>query len=108
LWGYKCYWCQKPKDYYDVAIDHIIPQTVKDERLEELAAQFGLDTGFDIHDPRNLAPICSSCNGPGGKGDMDLGDVPIVLTRLRKAEKLRSPSSRGCRPLPMLGRLPRH
>jgi 5-methylcytosine-specific restriction endonuclease McrA len=90
LWGYKCYFCKRPKDYNDIQIDHIIPQTVTDERLQQLATQFGLPAEFDVHDPRNLAPICSSCNGPGGKGDEDLGDTPVVLIRLRRAEKLRS------------------
>ena len=63
---------------------------MKNERLQQLRTQFGLSAEFDIHDPRNLAPICSACNGPGGKGDKDLSDVPVLLLRLRKAEKLRS------------------
>jgi hypothetical protein len=90
LWAYKCYWCSRPKDYNDVQIDHIIPQTMKDEQLQELAKQFRLPADFDVHDPYNLAPICSSCNGPGGKSDEEFVHVPVVLNRLRKAEKLRS------------------
>jgi hypothetical protein len=43
-----------------------------------------------IHDPRNLAPICSSCNGPGGKGGDDLSDLPVVLSKLKQAVNLRS------------------
>lgn len=89
LWKIKCYWCGRPKDYCDVQIDHIIPQTVKDERLQELLEQFCLPAEFDVHDPRNLAPICSSCNGPGGKGDKDLSHVPVVRNKLMKAERLR-------------------
>ncbi|MFF0121260.1 hypothetical protein ACFYP0_18960 [Micromonospora arida] len=44
---------------------------------------------FDIHDPANLAPICSSCNGPAGKGGEDLSNKPVVLSNLRRAERLR-------------------
>jgi hypothetical protein len=90
LWDYKCYWCSRPKDYNDVQIDHIIPQSAEGERLQQLVKQFGLPVDFDVHDARNLAPICSQCNGKGGKGDQDLIHLPVVLTRLRKAEKLRS------------------
>lgn len=90
LWKCKCYCCKRPKDYNDIQIDHIIPRTVTDERLQQLATQLGLPAEFDVHDPRNLAPICSSCNGPEGKGDEDLSDAPVMLIRLRRAEKLRS------------------
>lgn len=59
-------------------------------RLKRLAAEFGLPSGFDVHDPRNLALICQSCNGPDGKGSDDLSSYPVVINRLNKAERLRS------------------
>lgn len=90
IWEYKCYWCGTPKDYNEIQIGHIIPQTVKHGQLQELLTRFSLPAEFEVHDPRNLAPICSSCNGRGEKGDQDLSDVPVVLTKLKKAEKLRS------------------
>lgn len=90
VWDYKCYWCGWLKDFNDVEIDHIIPRNVSDERLQYLTRQFDLPAEFDIHDPRNLAPICPSCNGATGKGGQDLGDVPVVLNRLHTAMNLRS------------------
>lgn len=48
-----------------------------------------LPADFDVDDPRNLAPICSPCNGPAGKGAADLSDTPMLLRKLRQAERLR-------------------
>jgi hypothetical protein len=90
VWGYTCYWCNWVKDFNDIQIDHIIPRTAEGERLQQLKTQFGLPADFDIHDPRNLAPICPSCNGPRHKGGQDLSKVPVVLDKLRTAMALRS------------------
>ena len=68
LWGSRCYRCQRPKDFNDIQIDHIIPRHVNSERLRELKRQYGLPRDFEINAPANLAPICSVCNGPRGKG----------------------------------------
>ena len=68
LWGSRCYRCQRPKDFNDIQIDHIIPRHTNAERLEELTRQYGLPRDFDIDAPGNLAPICSVCNGPRVKG----------------------------------------
>jgi hypothetical protein len=88
-WGSKCYWCSKPVELNLTQIDHIIPQDVSDVRLQELKRSYSLPTGFDLHDPRNLAPICIPCNGVESKGNAAY-DAPIVMTRLKAAEKRRS------------------
>ena len=90
LWGYKCYWCLAPKDFNNIQLDHIIPQAVKDEALQRWKAQFNLPDEFNIHDPGNLAPICAPCNGPSGKGNQDLINVPVLHDKLRRARHLRS------------------
>ncbi len=89
VWHYRCYWCRRPKDYADVEIDHIIPRTVEAKRLQQLVTKFALPPDFEVHDPRNLAPICRQCNGSGGKGD-EVVDIPAVHDKLRRAESLRS------------------
>ena len=89
LWEYKCYWCGWLKDFNDIEIDHIVPRTATGERLQWWKTQFGLPDEFDVHDPGNLAPICSKCNGPARKGSKDQGDKPVVLNELQKARKLR-------------------
>lgn len=89
LWKGRCYWCNRPKAYGDVDIDHIVPRTIGADRLKELKAELLLSEDFDVHDPLNLALICRTCNGPGDKGSNDFSHVPRVLTRLRHAQKLR-------------------
>lgn len=89
LWGGRCYWCGRPKQYGDVDIDHIVPRTIGADRLKELTAELLLSEDFDVHDPLNLALICRTCNGPGDKGSHDFSQFPRVLTRLRSAQKLR-------------------
>jgi hypothetical protein len=68
LWSSRCYRCHHPKDFNDIQIDHIIPRHVGPERLRELGRLYGLPRDFDVDSPANLAPICSVCNGPRGKG----------------------------------------
>ncbi|MEU8919444.1 HNH endonuclease signature motif containing protein [Kitasatospora sp. NPDC048545] len=72
----------------DCQIDHIIPKDITDDALLLLTEHFGLPDDFDLHAPQNLAPICVSCNGPGGKGNTTY-DSPLYLTQLHKATRLR-------------------
>ncbi len=88
-WGSKCYWCSKPVELNVTQIDHIIPQDVSELRLHELWSSYSLPIDFDIHDPHNLAPICIPCNGVESKGNATY-EAPIVMTRLKTAEKRRS------------------
>lgn len=88
-WSMRCYWCSKPQEYNQLQIDHIIPKTVEAARLKQLVADYALPADFDVHDPYNLAPICTPCNGPGTKGSADHTATPIVLSRLKKAANLR-------------------
>jgi hypothetical protein len=89
-WKYRCYWCGWLKDFNDIDIDHIVPQTAAGERLQWWKTQFGLPDEFDIHDPGNLAPACGNCNGPSNKGGEDWSDLPVVANKLQKARDLRS------------------
>lgn len=89
LWRYRCYWCMNVKDFTDTQIDHIIPKSVSKLRLKKYLKAFALQDGYDLDDPRNLAPICAPCNGPGGKGSQDLTEVPAVHNKLNRAQNLR-------------------
>jgi hypothetical protein len=87
LWAWRCYRCHRPKDFNDIQIDHIIPKHVGAERVRELMDQYGLPSDFDLDAPGNLAPICSVCNGPRGKGKKE-HLRPVVLDQLVRALEL--------------------
>ena len=89
LWKYRCYWCTKPKEFTDIEIDHIVPKSISKSDLKEVAKALGLPSNYDLDDPMNLAPICPACNGPGGKGDHHQTNVPVVHTKLIKAQHLK-------------------
>ncbi|MFJ5535104.1 HNH endonuclease [Streptomyces sp. NPDC093261] len=89
LWKQRCYWCGRPADFNIIQIDHILPKDAGAKRLEELKIVYGLPADFDINDPQNLAPCCSGCNGPRGKGNDEYGPVPRLLTLLKRARRLR-------------------
>ena len=57
-WQERCYWCEEPKIYVDIQLDHIIAHTVSWKALDELITQHGLLPDFDVHSAANLAPIC--------------------------------------------------
>lgn len=88
-WGMKCYWCDVPKTFLEVEIDHIVPKGLSDTQLQQALKDYGLPAGFDLHDPRNLAPICDPCNGRGRKGPNTYSGAAVVLDHLRKANGLR-------------------
>jgi hypothetical protein len=61
-WRERCYWCDEPKIYHDIQLDHIIAHTVSRNALDKLITQHGLPSDFDVHSAANLAPICGRCN----------------------------------------------
>jgi hypothetical protein len=89
VWGSTCYSCHKPVPLNATQIDHIIPQNVDAEKLQELLSVYDLPINFDLHDPRNLAPSCASCNGAEVKGGAT-HVAPVVLHQLERAKKHRS------------------
>ncbi|MEV0663587.1 hypothetical protein ACIBI3_29665 [Actinomadura luteofluorescens] len=90
LWSSRCYWCHRPKDFNDIQIDHILPRDLATKDREDLIANYGLPEDFDFDDSRNLAPICSACNGTRGKGKNEYGDKPVYMEQLRRAGEFRS------------------
>ncbi|MFC4115052.1 HNH endonuclease [Nonomuraea zeae] len=88
-WGPRCYWCHKPKEFNDIQIDHILSQDTGAKDYEELKTRYELPHNFDIDGPENLAPICNVCNGTRGKGKMNYGPRPVMLSQLEQARKLR-------------------
>lgn len=88
-WGPRCYWCYQPKEFNDVQIDHILSRDTGAKDFEELKTRYGLPQDFDIDGLENLAPICNVCNGTRGKGKMDYGPRPVMLSQLEQARKLR-------------------
>jgi hypothetical protein len=87
-WDFRCYSCNRPKDFTDTQIDHLIPQKLPDGRqLAAILTELGLPADFDINDPANLALICGACNQE--KKNQDFTVAPVFLARLRKAERLR-------------------
>lgn len=94
-WGMKCYWCDVPKTYLEVEIDHIVPKGLKQTELRQALDGYGLPVDFDLHDPKNLAPICDPCNGRGRKGSNSYSGAAVVLDHLRKAAGLRGTVARA-------------
>lgn len=88
VWGFKCYWCTRPRDFTIIEVDHIIPKSLKDEELDRALALHKLDPEFKLNALGNLAPICRPCNGANEKGDSVSDGAPIILSKLMKAEKL--------------------
>lgn len=86
VWGQQCHWCRQFKDFLDLQIDHILPQTSGEGECLRLTQMFGLPGDYDMHEPYNLAPICGACNRM--KSNDDLTENGLVLSTLRKASRL--------------------
>lgn len=87
-WKFRCYWCKQPQQFPHVDIDHIIAKTTSAAHLQAIIAELGLPDEFDVNDPRNLALICKPCNVE--KGAQDFSHAPVLLSKLKKAERLRA------------------
>ncbi|WKN48919.1 HNH endonuclease [Nocardioides sp. Arc9.136] len=88
-WGSQCWWCGEPIKFRHTQIDHLLPKAPKHSaRAAELVAELGLDEDFNVHDPRNLGPICGACNQE--KSTTDYTRTDRILSKLRKAGRFRS------------------
>lgn len=87
-YGSKCYWCNVPKEFPDLDIDHIVPRGAPKERFEELGRELQLDAKLQTDDPGNLAPICRRCNRE--KSGSDYTNTARVLLLLKRAQGKRA------------------
>lgn len=67
LWtsyNYVCFYCNKPLDWDDLNIDHIIPEcfATDQEKFEQIKTEYELDVEFDLNALYNLVPTHSKCN----------------------------------------------
>jgi hypothetical protein len=60
----KCFWCGIPIYYRDVQVDHLFPESLKNDpaRLEELRVNYGLGQGFDLNGFENWVTCHQGCN----------------------------------------------
>src|SRR5690348_17136401 len=79
----RCFYCEKPLDFPEMAIDHVVPEWLSEhpEKLGALRAKYKIDLngpGFQINDFGNWVPAHPlRCNGRKG------GDIfPKRLTLL--------------------------
>jgi hypothetical protein len=67
LWAahdFKCFYHNEPLRWDELCIDHIIPEYLADKPIELafILKQVGLEPGWSLTDPPNLAPSCHTCN----------------------------------------------
>jgi len=67
LWAsynYICFYCNRPLDWDDLQIDHIIPESLnlKPEVLKQVIKEYELEDGFDLNALYNIVPAHGKCN----------------------------------------------
>lgn len=85
--GDVCYLCDKPINYTDMQVDHVVPEHLLDdpERLAEVLTDYGLDAGFDLNAPENWLPSHGPCNRK--KSGSTFNSAPILLVQLKRASE---------------------
>lgn len=58
----KCFYCSKPVDWISLHIDHLIPESIDEHKLQDIKAEFDLNEDFEINSIVNLVPSHSTCN----------------------------------------------
>ncbi len=71
--NYRCCYTQKPLNYIDMQLDHIIPESYarKKDDLKRIIKECGLDDDFELNSLYNLVPISSHENRR--KSDKEFG-----------------------------------
>ncbi len=59
-----CFYCNRPLDWVDLHIDHIIPESLNKSgtRIKEIIEDYLLDDSFDLNSLSNLVPAHGKCN----------------------------------------------
>ncbi|NJM74981.1 MAG: hypothetical protein HC852_03395 [Acaryochloridaceae cyanobacterium RU_4_10] len=79
-----CFYTQKPVALMDMQIDHILPESIKREKLEE----YGLDQDFTLNSLENYVPSCRWANRE--KSNIVLPHTDLALkTAKRLAPEIR-------------------
>lgn len=60
--GKRCFYCQELITFRELQIDHVIPQDISGDRLQQLKTRLALSIAFSTQSQENLVPACSSCN----------------------------------------------
>jgi hypothetical protein len=58
----RCFFCTEYVEFPHLEIDHIVPESTPDERLELLVKELELETNFDLNSTSNLVPTHHNCN----------------------------------------------
>ena len=58
-----CFYCNKPLDWTDLHVDHIIPESIETKlNFDDVKIDYALDPSFQVNDLQNLVPTHAKCN----------------------------------------------
>ncbi len=74
-WERRCFFCQTPIAFAELEVDHLIPQSLRDDSrvLCDLLSRLGLPPNFNLASLDNLVPTHARCNRP--KSDLVFSDT---------------------------------
>jgi hypothetical protein len=82
-WGEQCAWCGRPIFFTEMEVEHIIPKSLKGEKLAHALELHALAEHYDVNSLENLVPSCGPCNT--GKGKRLAPTTPAVSLLLDTA-----------------------
>ena len=91
----KCYFCGEPMEFFDVTIDHLLPENLLDrqEELTKTLNKYGLESNFNINSFENWAPCHQRCNNKK-KTKTYIALEEILLNAKNKAGQIRNAYSK--------------
>lgn len=83
----KCYLCSKPIDLLSMQVDHIIPESLLENKddLSNVISGFGLPSNFDLNSYSNWMPSCSACNR--SKSNSVFNPSPLIQLQIERARE---------------------
>jgi hypothetical protein len=85
--GTKCWLCDKPVNFAEMAVDHILPQYLLENKakLTKTLCRLGLPLDFDLNSFENWAPAHDVCNRR--KHNHIFRPTPIIQVRIDSSRK---------------------
>lgn len=94
----RCFWCEKPLEYPQTTVDHVIPESLKKDhaKLADVLEAFGLPNDFKVNDFPNWVPAHSNCNSKKGATVFRVSPAMVAALEyvLRRTPKAKATSER--------------
>ena len=83
----RCWWCKEPLRLVEVTVDHVLPESLLDDRdkRETILVEYGLPKDFNINGHENWLPCHHHCNqSKGSRPPSFVPGIKVIFDSLQR------------------------